>query len=89
MYYNPDIRECSWRLEGVPHLKSTRSFDPYNWISFLTNSLGFDRDIKGREGKRSKEGFLEGFFGGFGWSFGTFFFKKGESRREDRNGVVK
>ena len=74
MYYNLDIRECSWRLEGVPSLKSTRSFDPYSWISFLTNSLGFDRDIKGREGKRSKEGFLEGFFGGSGWSFWTFFF---------------
>ena len=61
MYYDPDIRECSWRLEGVPSLKSTRSFDPYSWIYFLMNGLGFDRDITGRERKMSKWGFLGDF----------------------------
>ena len=61
MYHNPGIREWSSRSEGGPPLKSTRSFDPYGWIYFLMNGLGFDRDITGRERKMSKWGFLGDF----------------------------
>ena len=47
MYYNPSIWEWSSRLEGVFPLKSTRSFDLYDWINFLTNGFNFDHDITG------------------------------------------
>ena len=85
MYYTLGIWEWSLRSEGMPPLKLKRSFDPYGWISFLTNSFGFDRDIIGQERKMSKWGFIRAFQGLRMEFLDNFFYKK---NREDRNGVL-
>ena len=75
MYYYASIWGCSSRLDGVPLLKLTPSFDLYGWIRVLMHGLGFDRDFKRWMREAWKRELARWFLGPSGIVLGLFFFK--------------